>query len=883
MKKIFILILLFLSCLNLFATHNRAGEITYEHISGNTYKITLITYTYTPSAANESRDVLTMQWGDDTSTEIPRISIEYLPDEIQKNTYVRNHTFPGPGVYQIVMSDPNRNEGIINIPESVTVVFTIRTTLKIDPAIGHNNTPIMLNPPIDKAALHQIFIHNPNAFDPDGDSISYKLSICLGPNAVPINGYTYPSASISLTVDEVTGDFIWNTPIQIGEYNVAMEIEEWRNGVKIGSIIRDMQIEVEETDNNPPIIATLPDFCVTAGDLLTFDVSASDPDNDNITLSASGGPFEFTNNPAEFPEITGSSPVQGTFNWNTLCEHIRQQQYNVLFRAEDDNPEVGLTDYENTMINVVAPAPENLNSSPTGNSVLLNWDNYNCSNAIGFRIYRRIGSYTYTPSNCNVGIPAGSGYIFVGTISGPGTTSFEDDNNNIGLPQGYEYCYRISAFFEDNAESYVSNETCSELLRDAPVIIETSVINTNETNGNIQLTWMQPTDFNPITYPGPYKYILKSRTGQSWENFSNPVDIMGIANTSYTDININTKDDAKSYSIALYSQNGSNWDKVGNSSKSSSLFIEGLPGNKRMTIKINDSTPWTNKQYVIYRKDSDSECNTNATPYDSITTVTGTYFTNHGLDNDLYYWFQVKSIGEYDLGFIPKPLINYSQEICVSPQDTTPPCPVNLFLESDCDLFRNYLNWTVDLTCAPDIDNFYIFYSDSIAGPYQLIDTLYDNNARSYTHLPEESLGACYIVSPVDSAGNYINPDLLTRTCIDECDYYELPNVFTPNGDGINDLFIPIRYTEHIKNFDITKFVEKIDLTIYNRWGNPVFKTEDPDIKWDGIDFETNKLVSEGVYYYVCDVYEKRLSGIEVRNIAGLIRIFNNLGNKGIE
>ncbi len=54
-------------------------------------------------------------------------SFEFTIGDIQKNVYVMNHTFPGAGVYQIVMSDPNRNEGIINIPESVTVVFTIRT------------------------------------------------------------------------------------------------------------------------------------------------------------------------------------------------------------------------------------------------------------------------------------------------------------------------------------------------------------------------------------------------------------------------------------------------------------------------------------------------------------------------------------------------------------------------------------------------------------------------------------------------------------------------------------------------------------------------------------------------------------------------------------
>jgi hypothetical protein len=301
-----------------YATHNRAGEITYEHVTGNTYKITLITYTYTPSAANESRDSLTMQWGDGTSSRIPRITIQYLPDEIQKNTYIGYHTFPGAGVYQMLMSDPNRNDGIENIPESVTVVFSIKTTLKIDPYIGANSTPIMLNPPVDKAALNQLFIHNPNAFDPDGDSLSYKLTVCLGNGGMPIPGYVFPQASDALYVDPITGDFVWNTPVGIGEFNVAMEIEEWRNGIKIGSIIRDMQIEVEETDNNPPVIAPLPDFCVTAGSLIKFAVTANDPDGDNVTLSATGGPFQFSNSPAVFPTLTGSVPLVDTLNCYTV-------------------------------------------------------------------------------------------------------------------------------------------------------------------------------------------------------------------------------------------------------------------------------------------------------------------------------------------------------------------------------------------------------------------------------------------------------------------------------------------------------------------------------------------------------------------------------------
>ncbi|MBK7181823.1 MAG: hypothetical protein IPH89_02235 [Bacteroidetes bacterium] len=48
MKKIIFTLFLFLiSIVGAFATHNRAGEITYKHLTGNTYKITITTYTNT--------------------------------------------------------------------------------------------------------------------------------------------------------------------------------------------------------------------------------------------------------------------------------------------------------------------------------------------------------------------------------------------------------------------------------------------------------------------------------------------------------------------------------------------------------------------------------------------------------------------------------------------------------------------------------------------------------------------------------------------------------------------------------------------------------------------------------------------------------------------
>ena len=87
--------------------------------------------------------------------------------------------------------------------------------------------------------------------------------------------------------------------------------------------------------------------------------------------------------------------------------------------------------------------------------------------------------------------------------------------------------------------------------------------------------------------------------------------------------------------------------------------------------------------------------------------------------------------------------------------------------------------------------------------------------------------------------------------CVDNCPSYTLPNAFTPNGDGFNDLFIPYPY----------RFIERMDINIFNLWGGRVFTSEDPDINWDGTNFD-GKDLAEGTYFYTCRVFENRVEGV---------------------
>lgn len=69
----------------------------------------------------------------------------------------------------------------------------------------------------------------------------------------------------------------------------------------------------------------------------------------------------------------------------------------------------------------------------------------------------------------------------------------------------------------------------------------------------------------------------------------------------------------------------------------------------------------------------------------------------------------------------------------------------------------------------------------------------------------------------------------------------DVPNAFTPNGDGINDQV-------HVKGFGISK----MDWKIYNRWGALVFESTSPDKGWDG--YYNGVLQPQEVYTYVLNI-----------------------------
>ncbi len=865
MKRYFLTLFFFIFFVRAgLATHQRAAEITYRHIEGLTYEFTITMYTRTSSPADDARNTMPIVWGDGSTDNIPRIDFYPLGNDISYNRYVGRHTYSGPGAYTITVEDYSRNNGVVNIPNSVNVSMFVDCYLLINPFLGYNNSVQLLNPPIDEGCVNQPFYHDPGAYDPDGDSLSYKLVACKGTGGKDIPGYTFPRASKYFRIDSVTGEMQWVSPILQGEYNVAFLTEEWRRGILIGYVRRDMQIIIVSCSHKPPVIITGNDTCVRAGDSLHFKTTAIDPDGTNVTLSAFGGPFEQAESPATiFPDpAKGNDTVSTVFSWHTRCSHVRYRPYSVGFKAKDSGFPVSLASFKDVKIKVVGPAPENLKASALGNGIDLTWDTSLCKNVAGYRIYRKADSTFWQHGACETGVPAYTGFQLVGTTDNVNKCTFRDDNH---LSQGVRYCYRVTAFFADRAEGFASGQACASLKRDVPIITHVSNDTADFSSGRVYVDWSKPTELDTTQFPGPYSYLLYRSDQASGGQMQLVKTFSGLNDTIFRDagVNLNTEGAAVKYRVDLKSETSG---AMGSSQEASSVFLRIRASDKRLTLFFSPQVPWINDQYVIFRKTE------NSSRFDSLTTVNTPIFVDKNLNNTLQYCYYIKSIGHYSLPGLVNPIINYSQIACAIPRDIIPPCAPENAVYTDCDKIENTLKiWMLPRdSCYYDLEKYRIYYAPS-DGQLSLLDSIDGNHADtvSFLHQNLENVVGCYAVEAVDTIGNVSN--MSARVCVnyDVCPQYELPNVFTPNGDGVNDKMVPMNSI----GSNPKAIVDHVDMVIFNRWGKQVFHTKDPMINWDGTNINTKEKCASGVYFYTCEVYFIATDGLKKRHLQGSVTI----------
>ena len=387
-KAAFLLLFLAASCLDLHATHQKAAELIVEHVSGYTYRAKLYTYTFTQTDVD--RPQLEIGWGDGTSSVLTRSREVILDNDTKLNYYEGTHTYAGPGTYTLYMEDPNRNSGVVNIPNSVLTYMYISTTIMISPWLGEgNDSPVTTRNPVDDmACLGQRYEHNPGAYDPDGDSLSYQLIPCRGEGGELIPGYAYPAASDTFMIDSRSGTLVWDAPVAQGEYNAAILIEEWRDRIRIGTLTRDMQIIVRACDNRPPYIETEDSYCVEAGQTLAFPVWVFDSDGNELMLEAAGEIMQGGRRAGVNTLHSGVDSAVFLFYWNTELEDSRNAEYVLYLRAEDDG-DPSLSSVKTVRVKVMPPPVRMEDAQVAGNGFHLAWTSALSPHAVAYDLYRK--------------------------------------------------------------------------------------------------------------------------------------------------------------------------------------------------------------------------------------------------------------------------------------------------------------------------------------------------------------------------------------------------------------------------------------------------------------------------------------------------------------
>lgn len=236
-----------------FATHYLSSDISFTHISGLTYGITIRIYNNTYNTTAD-RCNLIVYFGNGDSILIPRINGPSIAcplthdgvmlsqyANVKESIYYTTYTYAGPGTYFVSFEDVNRTAGICNIPNSINTGIFMQAEIVINAFLGVNTAPQYTTVPLNYDSVGIINYYNPSVIETEGDSLFYQLIPAAGTG---ISSFNFPPASTSFSIDGLTGTVTWDKPTIICAYSYDIKITEWRNlgGTRyyIGSTMQDV-------------------------------------------------------------------------------------------------------------------------------------------------------------------------------------------------------------------------------------------------------------------------------------------------------------------------------------------------------------------------------------------------------------------------------------------------------------------------------------------------------------------------------------------------------------------------------------------------------------------------------------------------------------------
>jgi len=334
MKKLLLILLLLISSINIYASHAAGMDISYECISqgatSDTYKITLKFYrdcegwigatshTLNYSSSCGSGSATLYQVG--SAVNINPACVSYcnggIGFGIEQYTYEATISLDHCSNWLLSVCEAARNAAINTIIDPDLQDICVQATL--NNTTYCNNSPTFSQYPTPFICAGNYYCYNNGAIEIDGDSLVYSLITPLNTANGGTVTYIAPYSAINpvgggSSFDATTGNLCVTPPSTISGV-VAIQVSEYRNGILIGSIIRDIQINSFScTATSPPLLTgidttTVVDItntdsytveinCPNGSQNINFDINTINnnpppPTGYEITVVVGGGSFQ---------------------------------------------------------------------------------------------------------------------------------------------------------------------------------------------------------------------------------------------------------------------------------------------------------------------------------------------------------------------------------------------------------------------------------------------------------------------------------------------------------------------------------------------------------------------------------------------------------------
>ncbi|QJD78618.1 T9SS type A sorting domain-containing protein [Spirosoma rhododendri] len=259
-------LLLLLAGFQAQASHLSGGYIRVAPVPGQALTYTISTIVFADPQAVATRELVSLSLclGDGTTQVVNRKSQSTTaPDGLATALlFETTYTYPGAGTYTPTVVLTNRS-GLLNIPSSITSLLALTTTFIISNAFT-NQTPVAASPVGGiRVGVNQRAVISLRATDADGDSLVYSLTRPLtavtpgGCSSSILSGYLFPNEVTqqgTFVLNGRTGELIWNAPTRQGQYDIAVYINEYRNGINISQTLEEISLFAVDQPGTPVTI-----------------------------------------------------------------------------------------------------------------------------------------------------------------------------------------------------------------------------------------------------------------------------------------------------------------------------------------------------------------------------------------------------------------------------------------------------------------------------------------------------------------------------------------------------------------------------------------------------------------------------------------------------